>query len=850
MNEFLETSLPVRRPVARAAALLCLGAFVAAASAQGVQKQRIEIIGVTPVPGASQPLADVPAQVQAADSADLERSQAQNVGEFMNISLAGVHINEVQGNGFQPDVSYRGFTASPLLGNPQGLSLYMDGVRLNQPFGDVASWDLIPMSAIDTLTLVSGSNPLYGLNTLGGALSIQTKSGRSHPGSVVTLGAGKNNRAVFGFESGGQASGGLHWFVTGQHHEDAGWRVNSRSRVNQLFGKVGQRFGDTDVSVTLAAAETRLNGNGLQEMRLLDADWHSVYTQPDQTRNRAELLNLQATHAFSRELTLQGNAYVRRLRTRTFNGDINDESLDQAHYQPSAKEQAALAAAGYTEFPTSGESAANTPFPKWRCIAQALLVDEPGEKCNGVNNQSNSRQNQEGFNLQLASETPLAGLANRFVVGAGFDRSRTRFAQSAELGYLNPDRTVTGVGAFGDGVTGGDIDGEPFDTRVDLSARTRTWSAFVSDTLSLTDRTRLTLSGRYDRTTVRNRDAIRPAGGTGSLNGDHRFSRFNPGVGLTFAATPSLSVYGSVQRGSRAPSAIELGCADPDSPCKLPNSMAGDPPLKQVVTTTAEAGLRGSSRAAGMSMQWQLGVFRADNRDDILFVAESTAGYGYFKNFGKTRRQGVEAMLATQVGPVRLSASYTWLDATYRSSEEVNGEGNSTNEEALDGFPGMEGAITIRPGDRIPLIPRQIAKLSADWSATGSLDLGVDVEANSGSYARGNENNLHQPDGVYYLGSGRSGGFAVVNLRAQWRPGRDIASGALHGWTFALKVANLFDRRYSTGAQLGFTGFNPDGSFLARPFPKNAEGEYPLLGSTFYAPGAPRTWMLSARYAF
>ena len=103
----------------------------------------------------------------------------------MNRRFTSVFVNEIQGNPFQPDINYRGYTASPLLGTPQGLSVYVDGVRLNQPFGDIVSWDLIPRAAIASTTLIPGSNPLFGLNTLGGALSVQTKNGRSDPGTSV-----------------------------------------------------------------------------------------------------------------------------------------------------------------------------------------------------------------------------------------------------------------------------------------------------------------------------------------------------------------------------------------------------------------------------------------------------------------------------------------------------------------------------------------------------------------------------------------------------------------------------------------------------------------------------------------
>src|SRR6185436_2023201 len=120
--------------------------------------------------------------------------------DFLNRRFGGVHVNEMQGNPYQMDVNYRGYTASPLLGTPQGLSIYLDGVRLNQPFGDVVSWDLIPKSAIASVTLMPGSNPLFGLNTLGGALSIQTKDGRNHAGTVLEAYAGRYGRRAAEFE--------------------------------------------------------------------------------------------------------------------------------------------------------------------------------------------------------------------------------------------------------------------------------------------------------------------------------------------------------------------------------------------------------------------------------------------------------------------------------------------------------------------------------------------------------------------------------------------------------------------------------------------------------------------------
>lgn len=819
-------------------------ALIAATAAQAqIQLERVEVVGVSPVAGSDVARDRIPAPVQTARAADLERSQAADLSSFMNRRLGSVHVNEMQGNPLQPDVNFRGFTASPLLGSQQGLSLYLDGLRLNQPFGDVVSWDLIPKAAIDSLALIPGSNPLFGLNTLGGALNVQTKTGLTHAGTSLQLQAGRFGRRTAEFEHGGHVADGTHWYASGQKFRERGWRDDSPSNVAQLFAKLGRRSGDTDLTLTAALADTDLNGNGLQEDRFLARSRASVYTKPDNTKNRAGLLNLALSQALSERWTLTGNAYARHIRTRTFNGDLNDDALDQSLYQPGAAERAALATAGYTGFPTAGESAANTAFPKWRCIAQALLKDEPGEKCNGVLQQTRTTQSNAGFNAQLRHDGLLLGRPSQSLLGAALDVSRSHFTQGSELGYLNADRSITGVGAFGDGVNGGDVDGTPYDTRVDLSGHTRTLSAFASSVITLTPGTHLTVAGRFNHTTVRNRDAITPGGAgptPGSLDGDHTFRRLNPALGLTFTPVAGVNAWLGVNQGSRTPSSIELGCADPANPCKLPNAMAGDPPLKQVVTTTLEAGLRS---AAGAAVGWNVGLFRADNRDDLLFVAADAAGFGYFRNFGKTRRQGVELGLSGQPAKgFTAGANLTLLDATYRTAELVNGASNSSNDSAEAGLPGVDGTIAIRPGDRIPLVPRRLLKLYVDLDLGDAWSVGADAIAMSGATARGNENGQHRPDGSYYLGPGRSAGYAVVNLNAAWAPTKALKLFA--------QISNLFDRDYATAAQLGPTGFTDAGNFQSRPFAANANGDRPLRHGTFLAPGAPRSVSIGVKYSF
>ena len=315
--------------------------------------------------------------------------------------------------------------------------------------------------------------------------------------------------------------------------------------------------------------------------------------------------------------------------------------------------------------------------------------------------------------------------------------------------------------------------------------------------------------------------------------GTHTFSRFNPAAGLTIDLPRRVNAYVGYSEGSRAATSIELGCADPESPCKLPNAMAGDPPLDQVVTRTIDVGLRGTQR-----VRWNAGYFRADNRDDILFVMSEQTGFGYFRNFGRTRRQGFEVGADGQFGPITLGVGYTLLDATFQSPETLNGESNSTNEEAEDGNPGLEGEIEIEAGSRMPLIPRHMFKAFGEVRVRSNVFVDLGLVSTSSSYARGNENNRHEPDEAYYLGPGSSAGYAVVNLGARYQVTPRIG--------ILLQINNLFDRQYSTGAQLGVNGFTDTGAFIARPFPA-VGGEFPLRHGTFVAPGAPIAFWIGTR---
>jgi outer membrane receptor protein involved in Fe transport len=867
------------------ASLFSLGAYAA-----DLTTDKIEVISITPLPSIGVSLKEIPSNVQTVKAKDIKDSQALDLSSYMNQNLSSVYINQTQGNPIQGDLNYRGYTASPLLGTPQGLSLYLDGVRMNQPFGDVVSWDLIPKNAIQSVQLMPGSNPLFGLNTLGGAISIQTKDGRTSPGGVLQSSFGSYRRSLSEFEYGGVSKdNSVDYFVAGTYFNEKGWRDQSKSDFGQLFGKIGWQGEKTDAKLSYAYANTDLNGNGLIPQSAYNRDKSSVYTWPDNTQNKSSLLNLNLSHYFSPKTMFSGNVYYRNIRTNTFNGDMNESALPE--YYGSSSGQTITSGNIYSAANASGV-----------CLAENGAGDEPGEKCIGAINRGNIKQQNAGFQGQLSMDDKLFGMDNKFIVGAGYDWSKVHYVGSTEYGWLSQGSigsSIIGSGMFSTQARNAVLDGEIDDRSVNLKGKNQTFSLFLADNLKATDKLNFSGSARYNHTTVDNKDqqihygvegykyrsvskysgsyiysddvadmtnggsnvAYRYyPGGTGyagqdndvntdaSLTGKHIFNRINPSLGLTYDLSNKLNMYGGYNEGSRAPTSIELGCANPDNGCRLPNSMAGDPPLKQVVSKTFEVGARGNIDG----LRYNLGAYNARNENDIMFVASSVSE-GYFKNFGETRRRGIELGLAKEVDRWVFSGNYSFIDATYQSQETVGGTAHSdngaTNNMQTDYYTCVAGTsaancgtssgapstsvatrtIQINKGNRIPMIPRQMLKLMASYRLNDKSFVGVDTMTVADLYVRGNEDNK--------AAGGSIGGYTLVNLTASYNPNSQ--------WSIFGRVNNLFDKDYATGGQLGLSPFNSStGNIMLSGDSSQAVGE------TFVAPGAPRTAWIGVRFEF
>jgi outer membrane receptor protein involved in Fe transport len=754
----------------------------------------IRVIGTMPVPGIDAATTAVPYNPQTISGEALDASRSQSVPDQLNSNMVGISLNTPQGNEHQATVLFRGFASSPLLGMPQGLSVYLDGMRLNEPFGDTVNWDLMPRNALASIQLSPGSNPVYGLNTLGGSLVLTTKSGRTHPGAAVEFGAGSYDRYLLGAEYGVSeeataARVGSDAYIAAQFENDGGWRDYSESRLASVFARTGIRSGWWQHDVSLMASSNKLVGNGLTPVEFLAEDRSSVYSYDDVTRNEATALNWNGRFDLDSRSALRVNAHLRSLRSNFRNADVNE-----------------------VEDPRVGlESFEDDP--------------DPSGEGGAVQNRARLEQDKFGLTAVWNREWSEEHGTN---VGAQFDTSRAKYRRTYELGAFDDTR---GFAPAGNDQT----------EIVNIKGRTSNWGLFVEQSWRPALQWRLTGSLRYNVAEVKTDDRLDPPminddGEQIFLNNDFRYTKLNPALGVVWNPVPTIGIYGELSQGNRTPSPIELACADPENPCLLPNSMQADPYLKQVVTRTAEVGARGR---VGRLLDWQAAVYRATNRDDILFVSAGAGSLAYFTNVPETRRQGLELGANGSVGRFDWWAAYGYVDATFRRDALLISEGNSTRGTAPQATDDAE--ILVRSGDRMTDIPRHHAKLGLTFRPSGDLRLGVTMLAFSDSYVRGNENNQHQP-GVAtdsfgetreFFGSGRNSGYAIFHLHGAWQLSKTVELGA--------RVNNVFDREYTTGGLLGENAF-PDGSFETDP--------EAWRKTTFYAPGAPRTFWVSLRMRF
>ena len=720
----------------------------------------VEVIGVTPMPGTGVARDRVPATVQTITDEDIDALQPRNLTDLVEQTLRGVSVTDVQNSPYQQNLSYRGFTLSPLLGEAQGVAVYMNGVRINEGFGDTMQWDLVPEAAIRRIDLVGG-NPAYGLNALGGALSLQTHTGLSFSGSEFEIKGGSHGRLDAAVQAGGQTdSTGV--YVAAERGAEDGWRDNSDSSILRLYGDATHLFERGSLGFSALFARTEITGNGATPEDLLQIRRESVFTYPDITENDLSMVTLRGDYEVSPNVQVTGVMYHRDLQRDTINGDEFDGYFDDDGYLLSGEleeeeeeeeeeepafffghvlggdeddlsaiqfdldsEQAMIAAIVREDDDDDDDDHDNGDDDNGDDHVQDNDDDDEGRLYPGARNLTSTDTTTQGLSLQADLTTG----SHQIAVGMTYDQSDTVFQGMTLAGLLQPDRNVPALLIDGNAyVLSAVCEEDEFEEDdeeceeleeseagpLHVDSDTQAWGFYVSDTMAFSDRTDLTFSGRYNHVEISLTIDDRP-------RETHSFGRFNPAVGVTHRVGESLSLYGGYREANRAPTAAELGCADPEEPCRLPNAFVADPPLDQVVTRSVEAGVRGRIATAAGPVAWEIGTYASVNRDDIIFVAvgedqegrDLQPGLGYFDNFGETRRFGFDGQVGGRMDRWDWNANYSYVRATFNDSKALPGVNHDPSllaDAACADFDDEDEAeeasvICVEPGDRIPGFP-------------------------------------------------------------------------------------------------------------------------------------------------
>jgi len=673
------------------------------------------LVSATPVMGTGIPLDHVPSNVQTVRAADIDKDHADSLTEALERHFTSVALSDTEGNPFQENLVARGFTASPVLGTPQGLAIYQNGVRINEAFGDIVLWDFVPLFAIAQLQEIPGSNPVFGLNALGGAVTLQMKNGFDFHGGTADLSGGSFGRYRATVQD-GVNSGDAALYLGAMGFHENGWRQLSSSDVVQGFADAALHGDSYKLGASLTLAWSHLNGNGANPA---EDDPAAAFAVPDLQIDRLAFLQLRGSTAFNAELSLQGTAYARYVDIEIQNG----------------------AASGFTP-------CANTVCDD---SGPLRLLDgtpvSPSSSYEGILPVSTTRTTGLGGSLQLTFNHSFAGRSNVANLGASLDHGSSRFSNVTYLGsllYLGPPGTTTSSAGL-------QLGGSVYNVRLD--AVNRYYGVFFSDTLSLTDALSATAAGRFNRAQVELSDLFGD-----SLNGNHSYQRFNPSLGATYQVSPGLTLYASYSEANRIPTAAELSCANPSQPCTFPLGFISDPDLQQVVAHTVEFGARGRAGSGGnITLDWFADIYGARNDNDILFVSSGPLiASGYFKNAGATQRIGAEAALEGSWQRLDFHANYGFVRATFQSHVTVLSDSN----------PGADadGNIFVQPGARLPGVPLHTGKLGVGLSLPDGIHVGLEGIVVSSQYLRGDEANLQKP----------LPGYALLNARLSWQATRTL----------------------------------------------------------------------------
>ena len=276
----------------------------------------------TPTARSGMDVDKVPSAINAVGAAQIERTGSLNIADALQQQVPGIIVGDTTGNPFMPDIQFRGFTASPVAGTPQGLAVYQNGVRINEAFGDTVNWDLIPTAAIRSVTVVT-NNPAFGLNALGGAVNVLMKDGFSYQGAEINTMGGSFGRIQSSAQAGKQI-GNYSVYGALEGVRDNGYRNFSESAIRRFYGDVGYRTDSSEFHLNVGVARNNFGAVAAAPVELLQKYWGATYTSPQTTDNRVAYANLTGKVEVTPTWTLDGSVRVRAFSQKTVDGNPSE----------------------------------------------------------------------------------------------------------------------------------------------------------------------------------------------------------------------------------------------------------------------------------------------------------------------------------------------------------------------------------------------------------------------------------------------------------------------------------------------------------------------------------------------
>jgi len=694
-----------------------------------VEVGRLEMGGV--------PLLRVPFGVQSLVGARAQRGLT--LSDALDGRVPGLSTADVMGAAAQQDMSVRGFSVSPVIGLPQGIGVFVDGVRVNEPDMSQVYFSLIPMHAAARVDVLRGASGVLGKNALGGAINVVTASAAER-GIEASLRADDFG----GIEGHGLlASGSGAWSGLGSVAiaRSSGWRDASSHALLQTFTRAEWR----GAAIRAWAWHSYAQDSVLQAGSLPRSWLRSHDSIPERWRGNADArtINFTGGDLFRPQMHMLVGGVQAPLGDALLSARVYHRRLDVDQFN-----------ANFTE-------------PDTRIGSQTRL---------------------SGMTAQLSRTR------GRLQLAAGGEYSR---ADVDIRIYELPNETHPEIPMAGE-------QSEHVGTREHDAA------LFTTARIELSRRTAVSASLRYDHVVLPFRDRLEPEN-----DGDNTFRQLTGSMAFDHEIGRGVAAFTSVARGFRAPTIMELACADPEDPCPLPYELGADPPLEPVVADTWQAGVR------ALQGRWQgeLVGYWTEVHDEIFNVLAPQSRAGYFTNLERTRRQGVEltARVAAQSWLV-LDGTFALTRATFRTAATLSApyiEGDEDEDEDAGAADDDDVAPpAVGRGSRLPMLPA----VRASFGATAShLGWGLELRADhtGAQWLRGDEDNSEPDD--------RVPASTLLSLEVTRRV-RDVVIEA--------GVENLLDRVHYRAGVLSLNQLNSEHRI-----------------EPFLTPGAPRRLYVGVRYA-